>query len=40
MNKKLVEVDDVVNTIMFLLSNESKAIRGQNIILDYGYTIV
>lgn len=38
--KKLVEVDDVVNTIMFLLSNESKAIRGQNIILDYGYTIV
>ncbi|CEP43290.1 short-chain dehydrogenase/reductase SDR [[Clostridium] sordellii] len=38
--KKLVEVDDVVNLIMFLLSDNSKAIRGQNIVIDYGYTIV
>lgn len=38
--KRLVEVDDVVNLIMFLLSDKSKAIRGQNIAIDYGYTIV
>lgn len=37
--KKLVTVKDVVQTIEFLLSDKSTAIRGQNIILDYGYTI-
>ncbi|MEI5994173.1 SDR family NAD(P)-dependent oxidoreductase [Candidatus Enterococcus mansonii] len=38
--KKFVQLEDVVGTIDFLLSDCSKAIRGQNIIVDYGYTIV
>lgn len=38
--KKFVQLEDVVGTIDFLLSDRSKAIRGQNIIVDYGYTIV
>ncbi|WP_206911875.1 hypothetical protein IGL98_000188 [Enterococcus sp. DIV0840] len=38
--KKFVQLEDVVGTIDFLLSDYSKAIRGQNIIVDYGYTIV
>jgi NAD(P)-dependent dehydrogenase (short-subunit alcohol dehydrogenase family) len=38
--KKFVEVEDVTNAIHFLLSEESDAIRGQNIIIDYGYTLV
>ncbi len=38
--KKFVQLEDVVAAIDFLLSDRSKAIRGQNIIVDYGYTIV
>ncbi|MGH2110861.1 SDR family oxidoreductase [Aerococcus urinaeequi] len=38
--KRFVELDDVEGCINFLFSNSSKAIRGQNIIIDYGYTIV
>jgi len=30
---------DVSHTIDFLMSDKSMAIRGQNIILDYGYTL-
>lgn len=37
---KFVQQEDVSNTIYFLLSDNSIAIRGQNIIIDYGYTIV
>ncbi|MCY7810428.1 SDR family NAD(P)-dependent oxidoreductase [Bacillus spizizenii] len=37
---KLVNINDVCNAIEFLLSDKSEAIRGQNIIIDYGYTIV
>lgn len=37
--KKFVELEDVVGTVDFLFSNESRAIRGQNIVVDYGYTI-
>ncbi|ATU28672.1 SDR family oxidoreductase [Bacillus velezensis] len=37
---KLVGINDVCNAIEFLLSDKSEAIRGQNIIIDYGYTIV
>lgn len=37
---KFVTLEDVSETICFLSSEISKAIRGQNIILDYGYTIV
>ncbi|MFK7681874.1 SDR family oxidoreductase [Priestia megaterium] len=38
--KKFVSISDVVNVITFLISSESDAIRGQNIVVDYGYTIV
>lgn len=34
---KYVTSDDVSNFLEFLLSDESKALRGQQIILDYGY---
>jgi NAD(P)-dependent dehydrogenase (short-subunit alcohol dehydrogenase family) len=37
--KTFVLPDDVSHTINFLMSDTSKAIRGQNIILDYGYTL-
>lgn len=38
--KKFLENDDVLNAIDFLISDKSKAIRGQNLIIDYGYTII
>lgn len=38
--KKFVNLDDVICIIDFLLDEKSKAIRGQNIVVDYGYTIV
>lgn len=38
--KQLVTLDNVVGVINFLFSEDSAAIRGQNIIVDYGYTIV
>ncbi|WP_412674874.1 SDR family oxidoreductase [Bacillus mobilis] len=37
---KFVEISDVTNVILFLMSDKSDAIRGQNIVVDYGYTIV
>lgn len=38
--KKFVTVEDVNQAMYFLLSKNSRAMRGQNLILDYGYTIV
>ena len=38
--KKFVQISDVTNVILFLMSDKSDAIRGQNIVVDYGYTIV
>ena len=38
--KKLIKPNDVTGVVKFLMSDESRAIRGQNIIVDYGYTIV
>lgn len=37
---KFVSLEDVSHSIHFLLSDGSQAIRGQNLILDYGYTII
>lgn len=37
--KKFVTLDNVTDTIEFLFSSKSEAIRGQNIVVDYGYTI-
>lgn len=34
---KFVSFSDIKNTLNFLLSEDSQAIRGQQIILDYGY---
>ncbi|MCU9600455.1 SDR family oxidoreductase [Pallidibacillus thermolactis] len=38
--RKFLEAKDVSNVILFLLSEKSDAIRGQNIVVDYGYTII
>ncbi|AVP44532.1 TPA: SDR family oxidoreductase [Bacillus thuringiensis] len=38
--REFVEISDVTNVILFLMSDKSDAIRGQNIVVDYGYTIV
>ena len=38
-SKGLLNSDDVVNTINFLLSKKSNAISGQNIIIDDGYSL-
>ncbi|HHK5563807.1 TPA: SDR family NAD(P)-dependent oxidoreductase [Bacillus thuringiensis] len=38
--RKFVQISDVTNVILFLISEKSDAIRGQNIVVDYGYTIV
>jgi len=38
--KKFVNLNDVICIIDFLLDEKSKAIRGQNIVVDYGYTII
>lgn len=37
---EFVGIPDVTNVILFLMSDKSDAIRGQNIVVDYGYTIV
>ncbi|MCM3670967.1 SDR family oxidoreductase [Mesobacillus maritimus] len=38
--KKLLVPEDVIHAIEFLVSDRSKAIRGQNLIIDYGYTLI
>ena len=37
---RMVEIDDMVNTIMFLLSDGSDMIRGQTIIVDGGVSLL
>ena len=37
---RMVEIDDMVNAIMFLLSNGSDMIRGQTIIVDGGVSLL
>lgn len=37
---RMVEVEDMVNTIMFLLSDESSMIRGQTLIVDGGISLL
>ncbi|WP_412678173.1 SDR family oxidoreductase [Bacillus wiedmannii] len=38
--RRFVGISDVTNGILFLMSDKSDAIREQNIVVDYGYTIV
>lgn len=37
---KIAKLDDVCGVIHFLFSSSSYAIRGENIVVDFGYTIV
>ena len=39
LNKGMLDTKDIVGTIEFLLSDESKYINGQNIIIDDGWTL-
>ncbi|RKO61421.1 Enoyl-(acyl-carrier-protein) reductase (NADH) [Caldibacillus debilis GB1] len=37
---RMVEADDIVNVIMFLLSDEASMIRGQTIVVDGGRSLL
>jgi enoyl-[acyl-carrier protein] reductase III len=37
---RMVEIDDMVNAIMFLISDQSSMIRGQTIIVDGGISLL
>ncbi|WP_042351747.1 enoyl-[acyl-carrier-protein] reductase FabL [Bacillus massiliigorillae] len=37
---RMVEIDDMVNTIMFLISEDASMIRGQTIIVDGGISLL
>jgi enoyl-[acyl-carrier protein] reductase III len=37
---RMVEIDDMVNCIMFLISDDSSMIRGQTIIVDGGISLL
>jgi NAD(P)-dependent dehydrogenase (short-subunit alcohol dehydrogenase family) len=39
LGKGMLDIEDVMGTIMFLLSEQSKYINGQNIIVDDGFTL-
>jgi len=39
LNKGMLNVNDVMGTIKFLVSNDSEFINGQNIIIDDGFTL-
>ena len=38
-SKGMLDAEDIVGTALFLLSNESKYINGQNLIVDDGWTL-
>jgi NAD(P)-dependent dehydrogenase (short-subunit alcohol dehydrogenase family) len=38
-SKGMLDPDDLVGTLIFLLSHQSKFINGQNIIVDDGWSI-
>lgn len=38
--EKVVTIENIADCIEFLLSDKSIAIRGQNIIVDYRYTLI
>ncbi len=39
LQNRMVPASDIANTLLFLLSDESSAINGQNIIVDDGWTL-
>ena len=38
-SKRMAKVNEISKTILFLLSEDSDYINGQNIVVDGGYTI-
>ena len=38
-SKGMLEADDLIGTLLFLISKDSKYINGQNIIIDDGWTL-
>jgi len=39
LNKGMLDPKDIVGTLIFLLSNNSQYINGQNIVVDDGFTL-
>jgi NAD(P)-dependent dehydrogenase (short-subunit alcohol dehydrogenase family) len=39
MGKGMLYVDDILGSILYLLSDDSKYVNGQNIIVDDGFTL-
>jgi len=39
LNKGMLDVEDVIGIVLFLLSDESKFINGQNIVVDDGFSL-
>ena len=39
LSKGMLDASDIVGTLIFLLSNDSKYINGQNIIIDDGWSL-
>jgi len=39
MGRSAIEVRDLLNSILFLLSDSSRYINGQNLMVDGGFTI-
>lgn len=37
--KGMLDVDDIIGTILFLLSSQSKFLNGQNIVVDDGFSL-
>lgn len=37
---RMVEIDDLVNAVMFLLSDQSYMVRGQTLIVDGGISLL
>ena len=39
LGKGMLDIDDIVGAVVFLLSDKTKYINGQNIIIDDGFTL-
>lgn len=39
LNKGMLEREDIIGTVLFLLSDDSKYINGQNLVIDDGFTL-
>ena len=39
LNKGMLNADDIVGTVVFLLSDNSRYMNGQNIVIDDGFSL-